>query len=134
MRTTLTLALALGCLVTTVGCVGMTPGRFGTAYVSGSRVAIMPPQGIIWTSVGAPLKLDASGKPQGSRVGEATARAIATPPIPGLAPSIPLFAWGDASEETAMADGGITDVTGVDYEGRVVLMIYRSLTVKVHGN
>jgi hypothetical protein len=134
MRTTLTLALALGCLVTSVGCTGVTARQAGAAYIGGSRVAVIPPQGILWTSIGAPLKTDATGKPQGSKVGTATARAIATPPIPGIAPSIPLVAWGDASEEAAMADGGISDVTGVDYEGRVFLLMYRSLTVKVHGN
>lgn len=146
MQKTASMALAMGCLSLLTGCVSFhpgvlmgvvrTPARTLTATVSGNRIAVIPPQGAIWTNVRAPATAGVTGKPQGSRTGEATVSGIALPPLPirGMSGGTPLFSWGDASEEAAMADGGITDVTGIDYEGRVILMIYRSLTLRVHGN
>src|SRR6056297_3626786 len=60
----------------------------------------------------------------GARRGVATTTQIATPPLPGIAPPIPLIAWGDASLEEAAADGGIERITHMDYQLTVILMIW----------
>ena len=143
MRGSTTLVLLLGALIALGGCAigtatnlpktpGALPSRVGAMVISGIRVPVIPPQGLFWTHVQAPVR-GVTGKPQGPKTGEATVHAISTPPLPGI-PSIKLFSWGDASEDTAIANGGITDVTGVDYESRVILMFYRKFTLKVHGD
>ena len=51
-----------------------------------------------------------------------------------LTTGLDLFAWGDASEKAAAANGGITTVRHADYELRAVLWVYRTFTIDVYGD
>lgn len=99
-----------------------------------AKTPVAPPPGLIYTHYKAPLSA-ATGE-VGSRTGESTSHQIGLPPLPfpGLTTGLSLFSWGDASRESAVREGGISQVTQVDYDFTVVLMIYRRFRTEVHGN
>jgi len=97
--------------------------RSDVPYCALVRVSapVIPPLGLLYTDVHAPLSLAATSF--GARHGTAVSHQIGLPPLPlpGLTTGLDLFAWGDASQKTAAANGGITTVRHADYELRVVL-------------
>ena len=64
---------------------------------------------------------DPSTRP--AKKGSATSHQIGVPPlpIPGLTMGIELFAWGDASQETASRMAGISSVKHSDYAAEIYL-------------
>ena len=81
---------------------------------------VVPPLGLVYTQIGAPLSL--KGQPGGKR-GESEVVAI-----------LGLVSTGDASVRAAAKNGGITNVTHVDYEFQNVLGVYQRYTTVVYGN
>lgn len=128
------LALLLGLLVMgSIGCTsGMAGRRAALLRVGATRAAVIPPLGIVYTKVRAQVT---SGTPVkiGSRRGEASVIQLATPPLPGIAPPIPLVAWGEASMAAAAKNGGIEDVSHMDYELTTVLMVWRRFKLIAYG-
>jgi hypothetical protein len=110
--------------------------RSDVPYRALARVSapVIPPLGLFYTDVHAPLSLGATSF--GAKRGTAVSHQIGLPPLPfpGLTTGLDLFAWGDASEKTAAADGGITTVRHADYELRVVLWLYRTFAIDVYGD
>lgn len=99
-------------------------------------VPVIPPTGMLFTFVHAPLSLEPGTI--GDRKGTATAYRIGLPPglsflIPVPLPAIGMFAWGDASQVAAARNGRITRITHVDYGYQIVLFVFQSLTVEVYG-
>ena len=129
----LALVLAAGLLA---GCasINVRPDS-GYRAVNKFRVAVLPPPGVLYSNTKAPLSFRA-GHDFGSKVGRTTSSQIGLPPLPfpGLTMGIDLFAWGDASEQTAAAAGGITDVKHADYQREIFFMIYRRMTVEAYGD
>lgn len=82
---------------------------------------VMPPSGFIYANVEAPISM--GGSDSGSRKGEASAKAL-----------LGMIAWGDASSDRAMKDGGITTLKRLDYEFFNFLGIYQSFTTVAHGD
>jgi hypothetical protein len=105
------------------------------AQVSDFTSAIVPPPGILYSGFKAPQRPQATG-PLGSKKGTARVQSIGLPPlpVPGLATGVNLFSWGDASTEEAKRNGGVSQVTHVDYDFRMILMIYRRYITEVYGN
>jgi hypothetical protein len=136
-----TIGLALGALILSlalgsIGCAGgtgMAGRRAAVLRVGDTKAAVIPPLGILYSHVRAPLMAVAPSH-LGTRRGEASVIQLATPPLPGIAPPIPLVAWGDASMEAAAGNAGIRDVTHMDYELTTVLMVWRRLTVITYGD
>ncbi len=128
----LALVLAAGLLA---GCasVSVRPDS-GYRAVNKFRVAVLPPPGFIYTNTKAPLSFRATDF--GSKVGRSTSSQVGLPPLPfpGLTMGIDLFAWGDASEQTAAAAGGITDVKHTDYQREVYFLVFRRMTVEAYGD
>lgn len=131
----LTIFLILGLSLT--GCAGGGAGRAAqqgaVSRVSNTSAAVIPPLGVLYSRVRAPVTSDVPSR-VGKRRGMATTRQIATPPIPGVAPAIPLVAWGDASMEEAAADGGIREVSHMDYRLTIILMFWRRFDLIVYGD
>ena len=98
------------------------------------RAPVIPPQGLLYSNIKAPITADATDF--GSKRGTATSFQIGLPPIPvaGLAMGLDLFAWGDASTETAAAAAGIGEVDHVDYHLEVFFFVYRRFTTEVYGD
>jgi hypothetical protein len=125
------IAIALAGLAL-VGCVTRSDAPYrGLARVS---VPVIPPQGLIYTDIRAPLSLGATSF--GAKRGTAVSHQIGLPPLPfaGLVTGLDLFAWGDASEAAAAANGGITTIRHADYGLTVVLWVYRRFTIEVYGD
>ncbi len=128
-------AVALAAAVVLAGCSGINP-RSDLLYRSAvkEKVDVIPPQGILFSRIKAPAKIVPTSF--GSRMGSATTRQIGLPPLPfpGLTTGLDLFAWGDASIQSAAAGAGITDVKHVDYESQVFLLFFRKFTIEVYGD
>jgi hypothetical protein len=75
---------------------------------------------MIFTSVSGPVA--ATGNSGGSKMGQATSTGILG------------FAGGDASINTAAANGGITKISHVDYHTTGLLGIYAKTVVTVYGD
>ena len=122
--------------LTSTACVGGATNaqRQGLMQIGDTRAAVLPPLGLLWSRVKAPLF---SGAPEnvGPRKGEATVNQIAIPPlpVPGMATGIPLVSWGDASRASAAQDGNIETVSHMDFELTTLLLFYRRFKVIAYG-
>ena len=91
--------------------------------LSGCLVApVQPPYGILYTSYQAPLDYDQDGGAVGSKSGTSETMSI-----------LGLVALGDGSIKTAASNGGITTITGADYEYVNIIGVYQKYTTIVHG-
>jgi hypothetical protein len=115
------------------GCTGASIQRSVAGEIGNTKAAVIPPLGIFFSQVRAPVGARTPTR-IGPRRGVASVNQIAIPPIPGLTPSIPLFSWGDASEEEAARRGGLEKVSHLDYELTVVMMVYRRFTLIAYGD
>ena len=84
---------------------------------------IMPPQGSIFTSVGAPLSPDAGQMAPASKSGEATSFCI-----------LGLVAVGDCSITNAAQDGNIKKPVYAEYDCLNALFVFQQFTIKVYGD
>lgn len=79
------------------------------------------PVGGLYTELDLPIAVTANG--EASRSGVATCRSV-----------LALVATGDCSIETAKRNGGITDVTHVDWKARNILGVIGDYELTVYGN
>jgi len=130
VRTAIAIALAGFLLVSCAATRSDVPYRL----VSGVTAPVIPPLGLIYTNLHAPISLGPTSF--GTKRGTAVSHQIGLPPLPypGLVGGPDLFAWGDASEKTAAANAGITKVQHADYSLLVVLWVYRRFTIEVYGD
>ena len=92
------------------------------ALLGGCATAQSPVTGMMYANVSAPLTATVAGeKPQ--RVGRASVRSI-----------LGIIATGDASIATAARNGGIREITYVDYESQNFFGVLAEFTVVVYGN
>jgi hypothetical protein len=90
--------------------------------LSGCAVAHAPVNGFLYSHVTAPVGVTGSAdKP--TKVGRAHVRSI-----------FGLYAYGDASIETAAKNGGITKIHHVDHETQSYFGVLADYTVVVYGN
>ena len=83
---------------------------------------LLPPTGLIYTNIEAPINIGPSQ--MASKRGKADVITV-----------LGLFAVGDGSVKTAAQNGGISEVTHVDYEYKnVILGLYQRYTTVVYGN
>jgi hypothetical protein len=131
---TTSLLAALFASVFLVACAGSTRPDAGYRMAAKVRAPVIPPQGLLYSDIKAPLTVDATDF--GSKRGTATSFQVGLPPLPfaGLTQGLDLFAWGDASSETAAMAGGIDKVAHVDYRLEVFLFFYRRFTTEVYGD
>lgn len=118
----LLLPLLAAMLVSATGC------TIGAAF---PRTPVSPPPGYIYDNVHAPLDVNYHGDVEArpGKVGETRASYLC---LWILSPALS-FGWGDASVETAAADGGLKEVHHVDYERRQILGLYSEFTVRAYG-
>jgi len=94
-----------------------------TLWITGCyRAPVMPPGGLFYASIQAPIDTDADRTKTASRVGMASSHCV-----------LGLFGYGDASIATAAANGGLTTIDYVDYEFFHVLGVYQRFTTKACG-
>jgi hypothetical protein len=84
---------------------------------------VVPPSGLLLTSVEAPLSTHVDGKPIGTRTGEASVTTI-----------LGIVSFGDASLEAAIRDGGIQEPRHADYRYLNVLGLYQQFTTIAYGD
>ncbi|GAB4315890.1 MAG: hypothetical protein Kow0059_08190 [Candidatus Sumerlaeia bacterium] len=101
--------LLMASLVLTTGCIG---------YVA----PVMPPVGLIFESVSAPLDTDMQQTQASPKEGEASSICV-----------LWLFAFGDCSIQKAARDGNITTINYADYSYLNILGFFQSFTVHVYG-
>lgn len=109
------LSVGLLVIVALVGLVGCAP----------FRAPVVPPQGLVFSNTSAPLSTEFNqSTPASSRQGTASANSV-----------LGLVAWGDASANTAAANGGLTTINYADYKVLTILFgVYSQFTVVAHGN
>ncbi|MBI1291739.1 hypothetical protein GC173_10920 [bacterium] len=91
--------------------------------LTGCLVApVQPPMGILYTSYQAPLDYDQSNSSVGSKSGSAETMSI-----------LGLVALGDGSVKTAASNGGLSTISGADYEYLNIIGVYQKYTTIVHG-
>ena len=132
LRLLVLIASATASLACTGG--GTVAQRVFTVQIGDSAAAVIPPLGIVWSKVRAPVSAGAPGA-VGPAKGRATVHQIALPPLPinGLQSGTPLVSWGDASKEAAARDGGLAAIDHLDYELTTILMLYRRFTLIAYG-
>lgn len=134
----LLLPLLAATLVSATGCRTFMRGATPASGMSMSpiemafpRTPLSPPPGFIYDHVHAPLDVnyhsDVIAKP--GKIGESKTQYVS---LWILAPVLS-FGWGDASVETAAADGGIKEIQHVDYERKQILGIYSEFTIRAYG-
>ncbi|MCC5876148.1 MAG: hypothetical protein JJU11_08030 [Candidatus Sumerlaeia bacterium] len=103
----------------------------GGRYV---EAPVVPPPGVLFAQVKAPLQHQFSNEGQGTMVGNRTGESVAHYlHIPFF--SLPLeFGWGDASIKTSAQNGGLDTVHLADYEFFNILGIYSRTTIIVSGD
>lgn len=85
---------------------------------SGCAVGLV---GIIYTDVTTPAA--ATSNKVGTKVGESTATSV-----------LNLVATGDAGINAAAKQGGITNISHVDFSEKSILGIFTKVTTRVYGN
>ena len=133
----LLLPLLAATLVSATGCRSMMrsgspgAGMAGPIEMAFPRTPLSPPPGFIYDHVQAPLDTnyhsDVIAKP--GKIGESKSQYVS---LWIIAPVLS-FGWGDASVETAAADGGIKEVQHVDYERKQILGVYSEFTIRAYG-
>ncbi|GJL59033.1 MAG: hypothetical protein NPIRA03_18900 [Nitrospirales bacterium] len=93
------------CLLNLTGCMGVASPVAGWAYTE------------------AKFGNQATDGPAGTKTGTACATSI-----------LAMVATGDASQEKAMANGGITQITYVDHSAKNILGIWGEWCTIVHGS
>lgn len=83
---------------------------------------VVPPVGIAYANVTAPLDPDTAGSPCGGKVGVSTSYSIAS-----------LFAWGDCGLAAAAKNGKLSKMDYADYQFLNVLGVYQQFTLRVYG-
>ena len=84
---------------------------------------IMPPTGVLYSTVEAPASLSIAGQNLGTRRGEASCVSL-----------LGLIAWGDCSAKAAADAGSIGELKHLDYSYTNVLLVWQSLTIVAYGN
>jgi len=102
-----------------VCCIFASAFLFGCTNMS---APVMPPSGLIYQNISAPLDVDMEETKAPSKSGRASSYSI-----------LWLFAWGDCSIATAAKDGDIKIIETADYEYTNFLGIYQSFTLVAHG-
>ena len=84
---------------------------------------VMPPIGIAYADIKAPLTAEAEKPAVTTQHGEASSESV-----------LGLIAWGDCSLATAAGNGKLSTIEYVDYSyTNVVFGVYQKFTVIVHG-
>jgi hypothetical protein len=104
-------------LLASAAAVAVTLGS-GCGYVA----PVVPPMGLIYSDISAPLDTNMVSTPTSSREGSATSSSI-----------LGLIAMGDCSVNSAARAGGLTRVDYADYSYTNILFIYQTFTVTVYG-
>ncbi|MEE8143681.1 MAG: TRL-like family protein [Planctomycetota bacterium] len=108
MRAVFTCVLAVSVLVSVSGC-----------YLA----PVIPPTGLIFSDIKAPISIGGSNKELGSKMGSGYSESI-----------LGAVSWGDCSIASAAKKAGITRIHHVGYEYFNVIGAYQKFTVVVYGD
>ena len=106
--------------------------KFLAAIVAASTIAVfagcystpvMPPTGVIFSNVRAPVSLSIGGQDLGTRQGAASCKAL-----------LGIVAWGNCSAKAAADAGNITQIKQLDYKFLNVLFVWQALTTVAYGD
>jgi hypothetical protein len=130
LRHGLALATVLASCLVSSGCLGIAPtGALPVPLLNSATVApVIPPSGILFSNVHAPLTPQIDEPKATSKKGSVKTWYVREPFF------LTSYAGGDVSIEAAAAEGGIKEVVHADYEILQVLGIFGSLRVTVYGN
>ena len=89
---------------------------------------VMPPQGLLFTSLSAPLTTNFTETPVGTKKVQASTFYFHVPFVTGAD-----FAWGEAGLKDACANANIRRVAYSDYHILMILGIFGTFTVTAYG-
>lgn len=115
----ITISIILLALALSMGC-----GRF--------RAPVIPPQGLLFSSVKAPVSINFDNTPAGrqlSRVSQSSTYYFRDFIITGMD-----FSWGSVGINEIARKGGLSQVYFADYEYLNILGIYAQFTINVYGS
>lgn len=116
MRATIAAIGAVACLVFSTACM---------SYITPVR----PPQGLMLTTITAPLTVNYSNTPVCTKRGAASTYYVRDVIFTGMD-----FAWGEADLKAAAANGNLKTVEYADYEVLSIFQIFGKFTVTAYGN
>jgi len=96
---------------------------FAVGCAEFGRAPVMPPVGLIYTDVTAPLDVDLDRTQLGTKSGRASASSI-----------LGLFATGDSSTAAAARNGGLRVINHADYKMTSILSLFTTHTTIVYGD
>jgi TRL-like protein family len=88
------------------------------------QAPVMPPPGLMFSSVSAPLDIDAEKTPVCPKMGESNSSAFL----------FNMFAFGDCSIDSAARNGGLQTIEHADYHHLNIMFMYQRFTVRAYGN
>ena len=100
----------------------LAPLAFSSGCITGPVTPVVPPGGIIFADISAPLDTDAEATTVGMKKGEATTSSV-----------LGLVGWGDASTTAAAQAGGLTEIHHLDYRFYNILGIWQTYTTVAWG-
>lgn len=112
-------------LVATILALGLMAGSGCTMY----QAPFQPAQGLLVSSVRAPLSMDYDRTEVGGNTGTASAMFVTVP----FTYNLLSFTWDDCDIASAARNGGLDEVEYADYEFFHILGIFGRLTVIAHG-
>ncbi len=91
-------------------------------WLGGCALAVNPTTGVMYNNIRGPIMATSSDK-EPTRVGRASVSSFAG-----------IVSTGDASIQTAMKNGGITEIHHIDYESQNMFGLMAKFTVVVYGD
>lgn len=98
------------CMIITTGC-----GLY--------QAPIVPPGGLLFANIKAPIDIDTEKTELGTKTGEASTVAV-----------LWLFSFGDCSINAAARNGNLQTINHVDYGYTNILGLYQCFTTIVYGD
>jgi hypothetical protein len=100
----------------------------GLAGCAAYQAPVRPPQGLLFTTITAPLSTNFKSTPVCTKRGVAETTYLRDPLFTGLS-----FAWGEAGVKEAAMNGGLTAVEYADYEYMLAFGIFGKFRVIAYG-
>ena len=86
------------------------------------QAPVMPPYGVLFSDISAPMTTDFVGQPASQKQGEASTVGV-----------LGLLSFGDCSTNAAARNGNLTQISYCDYSFVNILGFYQKFTVTAHG-
>lgn len=112
---------------------GLSATFFLGGCYAGMNAPVIPPQGMLYSNVSAPLTTNFSETPTGAAITKTAKRNTRYFYVP-FTYGLLSFGWDEAAVQKIAKEGGITDIAYAEYSALNILGIYAEFTITVYGN